>query len=129
MFGSLVANGYGAASAPPPVSALYSELLPALGRPTSPKRSMRRPRLPRWHDARPVHTDPGSGRATGSAATCTVGDFRGGDLHRLGICTVGGSAPVGVLHRWGFCAGGDPVRPHRALVAATTGRPRRGFGR
>ncbi len=43
MFGSFVANGYGAASAPPPVSALYSELLPALGRPTRPKRSMRPP--------------------------------------------------------------------------------------
>ena len=44
MFGSLVANAYGAASAPPPVSALYSELFPALGRPTRPKRSMGRSR-------------------------------------------------------------------------------------
>ena len=41
MLGSLVANAYGAASAPPPVRALYSELFPALGRPTRPKRSMR----------------------------------------------------------------------------------------
>ena len=40
MLGSFVANGYGAASAPPPVRALYSELLPALGRPTRPKRSI-----------------------------------------------------------------------------------------
>ena len=39
-FGSLVAKAYGAASAPPPVRALYSEDLPALGRPTRPKRSM-----------------------------------------------------------------------------------------
>src|SRR4051794_26088349 len=46
MFGSLVANGYGAASAPPPVSALYNELLPAFGRPTRPKRSMTMARLP-----------------------------------------------------------------------------------
>ena len=38
--GSLVAKAYGAASAPPPVSALYSEDLPALGRPTNPKRSI-----------------------------------------------------------------------------------------
>src|SRR6188768_3215545 len=53
MFGSFVANGYGAASAPPPVSALYSELLPALGRPTRPKRSMSRPRLARRTGARP----------------------------------------------------------------------------
>ena len=40
MLGSFVAKGYGAASAPPPVRALYSELLPALGRPTRPKRSI-----------------------------------------------------------------------------------------
>ena len=33
-------TAYGAASAPPPVRALYSELLPALGRPTRPKRSI-----------------------------------------------------------------------------------------
>src|SRR3954453_22876490 len=46
MFGSLVANGYGAASAPPPVSALYNELLPAFGRPTRPKRSITMARLP-----------------------------------------------------------------------------------
>src|SRR3954451_10707929 len=39
-FGSLVANGYGAASAPPPASALNSDDLPALGRPTTPNRSM-----------------------------------------------------------------------------------------
>src|SRR3954454_23411646 len=39
-FGSLVANGYGAASAPPPASALNSDDLPALGRPTNPNRSM-----------------------------------------------------------------------------------------
>ena len=58
MLGSLVANAYGAASAPPPVRALYSELLPALGRPTRPKRSMRRSRLrlPRPRSGRPpVH--------------------------------------------------------------------------
>src|SRR6188768_2118195 len=48
MFGSLVANAYGAASAPPPVRALYSELFPALGRPTRPKRSMRPTTLPAW---------------------------------------------------------------------------------
>ena len=42
-FGSLVAKAYGAASAPPPVSALYSDDLPALGRPTSPNRS-----IPNW---------------------------------------------------------------------------------
>ena len=46
MLGSLVANAYGAASAPPPVRALYSELFPALGRPTRPKRSMRPTTLP-----------------------------------------------------------------------------------
>ena len=46
MFGSLVAKAYGAASAPPPVRALYSELFPALGRPTRPKRSMRPTTLP-----------------------------------------------------------------------------------
>src|SRR5689334_11636596 len=47
MFGSFVANGYGAANAPPPVSALYSELLPAFGRPTRPKRSIAPQRVPR----------------------------------------------------------------------------------
>ena len=39
-FGSLVANAYGAARAPPPASALYSEDLPALGSPTNPNRSI-----------------------------------------------------------------------------------------
>ncbi len=37
--GSRVANAYGAARAPPPASALYSDDLPALGRPTNPNRS------------------------------------------------------------------------------------------
>src|SRR5690606_11323530 len=39
--GSRVANAYGAARAPPPARALYSDDLPALGRPTKPKRSTR----------------------------------------------------------------------------------------
>src|SRR4051794_17920765 len=39
-FGSVVANAYGAASAPPPASALYRDDLPELGRPTKPKRSI-----------------------------------------------------------------------------------------
>src|SRR5688572_4629967 len=39
-FGSLVANGYGAASAPPPARALNSDDLPALGRPTNPNFSI-----------------------------------------------------------------------------------------
>src|SRR6056297_2647934 len=80
MFGSFVANGYGAASAPPPVSALYSEPLPALGRPTSPKRSMSRPRLPsaprrppvpssRWRGCRfPELSAPRSRRGAGRSA-------------------------------------------------------------
>jgi hypothetical protein len=45
MFGSLVANGYGAASAFDPVNALYKDDFPALGKPTRPKRSMRGVRL------------------------------------------------------------------------------------
>src|SRR5690349_6433153 len=39
-FGSLVANGYGAASAPPPANALNNDDFPALGRPTNPNRSI-----------------------------------------------------------------------------------------
>ena len=54
MLGSLVANAYGAARAPPPVRALYNELLPALGSPTSPKRSMRRSRLTALGTVAPV---------------------------------------------------------------------------
>src|SRR5688572_19871218 len=38
--GSVVAKAYGAASAPPPASALYSEDFPALGSPTNPNRSI-----------------------------------------------------------------------------------------
>ena len=51
IFGSLVANGYGAARAFEPVRALYSDDLPALGSPTSPKRSIQRP------DATPDRND------------------------------------------------------------------------
>src|SRR5688500_10897980 len=39
-FGSLVANGYGAAGAPPPASALNNDDLPAWGRPTNPNFSI-----------------------------------------------------------------------------------------
>ena len=38
--GSVVANAYGAASAPPPASELNSDDFPAFGRPTNPKRSI-----------------------------------------------------------------------------------------
>ena len=41
-FGSVVANAYGAARAPPPAKALKSDDFPALGKPTNPNRSIGR---------------------------------------------------------------------------------------
>src|SRR5690606_25447890 len=74
MLGSLVANGYGAASAPPPVSALYNDDFPALGSPTSPNRSMRPASLPtarRPPPCRPHRPVVGGDKAAGcGSATC-----------------------------------------------------------
>src|SRR4051812_39358316 len=111
MLGSFVAKGYGAARAPPPVRALYSELLPAFGSPTRPKRSIRRATLPPA-----VATVPG--RALGAVALAVRRPLR----PRPGRRGRRRRRAVGLGRRVRL---GPPLEPHVGAVRRPVGDARR----